>query len=165
MSEESYQKYRDPHVFEAVRLYGVKAISKILKHLEMSVIFLPGERITEKDLRNHREELETVFDVVVSSGPDVIPKCDTNVPEGSRDDTRSDTILQMVRDLQERVDHLEILLKSPVEKIYKGVSHALTIRLPEELRRDLDILKTATGESINSLVLKAVSRMVSTMGK
>lgn len=165
MSEESYQKYKDPHVLEAVRLHGVKAISKILKHLETSIIFLPGERITEKDLRNHREELEAVFDGVVSPGPDVIPESGIKAPESPGDDTRSDTILQMVRDLQERVDHLEILLKSPVEKIYKGESHALTIRLPEELRRDLDILKTATGESINSLVLKAVSRMVSTMGK
>jgi len=165
MSEESYQKYKDPHVFEAVRLYGVKAISKILKHLETSIVFLPGERITEKDLRNHREELEAVFDGVVSPGPDVIPESGIKVPEGPGNDTRSDTILQMVRDLQERVQRLESLAKPSIERVFKGEPHALTIRVPEELWKELEALKASTGESINSLVSKAISRMVSTLGE
>ncbi len=165
MSEESYQKYRDPHVFEAVRLYGVKAISKILKHLETSVGFLPGERITEKDLRNHREELEAVFDGMVSTVPDVIPESGIKVPEFSGNDTRNDTILQMVRELQERVDRLEAFIKPPIERVFKGEPHALTIRIPEELWRELEALKASTGESINYLVSKAISRMVSTLGE
>lgn len=165
MSEESYQKYRDPHVLEAVRLYGVKAISKILKHLETSVGFLPGERITEKDLRNHREELEASFAEVVSTGPEMIPESGIKAPEFSGNDTRSDTILQMVRDLQERVQRLESLARPPIERVFKGEPHALTIRIPEELWRELEALKASTGESINYLVSKAISRMVSTLGE
>ena len=165
MSEESYRKYRDPHVFEAVRLYGVKAISKILKHLETSVVFLPGERITEKDLRNHREELEASFAEVVSTVPDVIPESGIKVPECPGDDTKSDTILQRVQELQERVDRLESLAKPSIERVFKGEPHALTIRVPEELWRELEALKASTGESINNLISKAVSRMVSTLGE
>ncbi len=165
MSEESYRKYRDPHVFEAVRLYGVKAISKILKHLETSVVFLPGERITEKDLRNHREELEASFAEVVSTVPDVIPESGIKVPECPGDDTKSDTILQRVQELQERVDRLESLAKPSIERVFKGEPHALTIRIPEELWRELEALKASTGESINYLVSKAISRMVSTLGE
>jgi predicted HicB family RNase H-like nuclease len=87
------------------------------------------------------------------------------VPECPGDDTKSDTILQRVQELQERVDRLESLAKPSIERVFKGEPHALTIRIPEELWRELEALKASTGESINSLVLKAVSRMVSTLGE
>jgi len=162
MSEEVYQKYKEPYVFEAVKLYGVKAISKIMKHLETSGIYSPGERITEKDLRRNRAELERLLDKVVSTGPEVIPESGIK-PSG--DDTRSDTIVQMVQELQDRVNRLESLITSPVARVYKGEPHALTIRVPEELRQELEALKVATGESINSLVSKAISLMVSNQSK
>jgi len=158
MSEEVYRKYKEPHVVDAVKLYGVKAISKILKHLETSGIYLPGERITEKDLRRNRAELESLLDKVVSIDSVMIPESGI---KSSEDDTKSDTIIRLVNELQERVNRLESLITSPVSKVFKGEPHALTIRIPEELWQELEALKVSTGESINSLVSRAVSMMVS----
>lgn len=152
MSQETYEKYRDPYIFDAVRMYGVKAISKILEHVESLIDFLPGENITEKDIRKNRAELQEVFDDSVSS-----PTRETDTRPSTS--PRSATKLQ---ELEERVSRIEKLLDSPVSLTYSGSPHALTVRLPEQLYSELQRVKNTTGESINALISKAVAVMVST---
>jgi len=167
VSEEAFQKYRDI-VFNIVRKYGIKQKAKILRELKNTINYLPGEMITEKDLRRHELEgdFDSIFDTVLdTTTPEMVSKNDIRSEPNSKigiiSGIKSDIIMQKLNELERRIEELEKNLKAPEELNYKGKRVTFSVRVPEELYNKLKELKDTTGKPLNQLILKAISLLIS----
>ena len=166
MSEEVFQKYRDI-VFDIVRKYGIKQKTKILRELKNAINYLPGENITEKDLRKH--ELDGDFDSVFDTEFDtttskMVSLGDIKNEPNSNSDIESginyDIIMQKFYKLESRIEKLEKGFKTVEEPNFKGKKTAFSVRIPEELYNKLKDLKETYGTTLNKLILKAIALLI-----
>lgn len=165
MSEEVFQKYREM-IVGLVKEHGIKNKGILIEEINKRLT-IPGEQVTEKDLRKHekRGEFENLWrdDITLISreisetpGDDIKMTSDPQIGE----------ILTRLSRVEKRLSELESFRSEggfPTldNKKWEGETRSLTLRLPSSLYDELKSLSDRSGESMNSLISRMVSRMIS----
>jgi hypothetical protein len=165
MSEEVFQKYREM-IVGLVKEHGIKNKGILIEEINKRLT-IPGEQVTEKDLRKHekRGEFENLWgnDITLISreisetpGDDIKMTSDPQIGE----------ILTRLSRVEKRLSELESFRSErgfPTldNKKWEGETRSLTLRLPSSLYDELKSLSDRSGESMNSLISRMVSQMIS----
>jgi len=173
MSEEVFQKYREM-IFALVKEHGIKNKGILVEEINKRLT-IPGEQVTDRDLRKHERKGE--FDNLWENPPDDInmtslevsekPNDDINMTSRMTSDPQIGEILTRLSRVEKRLSEIELSSSErglPVlnSKKWEGETRSLTLRLPSSLYEELKSLSNRSGESMNSLISQMISRMIST---
>jgi len=173
MSEDVFQKYREM-IFALVKEYGIKNKGILVEEINKRLT-IPGEQVTDRDLRKHERKGE--FDNLWENPPDDINMTSVEVSEKLNDDIklisqmtsdhRLNEILTRLSGVEKRLSELESFpsergFPSLDNRKWEGETRSLTLRLPSSLYDELKSLSNRSGESMNSLISQMISRMIST---
>lgn len=173
MSEEVFQKYREI-IFSLVKEYGIKNKGILVEEISKRLT-VPGEQVTDRDLRKHERkgEFDNLWDDTqndINVIPREIsdkPKDDIKMTSQTISDHRLDEILTRLSRVEKRLSEIELSgsakgLSVLNNKKWEGETRSLTVRLPSSLYDELKSLSNRSGESMNSLISQMISRMIST---
>jgi predicted HicB family RNase H-like nuclease len=170
MSEDVFQKHREM-VFALVKEYGIKNKGILVEEINKRLT-IPGEQVTEKDLRKHerRGEFENLWGEDITLIPREIsetPRDDIKMTSQMTSDPQIGEILTRLSRVEKRLSELDSFRSErgfPTldNKKWEGETRSLTVRLPSSLYDELKSLSNRSGESMNSLISQMISRMIST---
>ncbi len=170
MSEEVFQKYREM-IVGLVKEHGIKNKGILIEEINKRLT-IPGEQVTEKDLRKHekRGEFENLWrdDItLISREISETPGDDIKMTSPMTSDPQIGEILTRLSRVEKRLSELDSFLSErgfPTldNKKWEGETRSLTVRLPSSLYDELKSLSNRSGESMNSLISQMISRMIST---
>jgi hypothetical protein len=169
MSEEVFQKYREM-IVGLVKEYGIKNKGILIEEINKRLT-IPGEQVTDRDLRKHekRGEFENLWGddiALISREISETPGDDIKMTSPTTSDPQIGEILTRLSRVEKRLSELESFRSEsgfpPLDnKKWEGETRSLTLRLPSSLYDELKSLSDRSGESMNSLISRMVSRMIS----
>jgi hypothetical protein len=169
MSEEVFQKYREM-IVGLVKEHGIKNKGILIEEINKRLT-IPGEQVTDKDLRKHekRGEFENLWGddiTLISREISEIPRNDIKMTSQMTSYPQIGEILTRLSRVEKRLSELESFRSEggfPTldNKKWEGETRSLTLRLPSSLYDELKSLSDRSGESMNSLISRMVSRMIS----
>ena len=170
MSEEVFQKYREM-IVGLVKEHGIKNKGILIEEINKRLT-IPGEQVTDKDLRKHekRGEFENLWGddiTLISREISETPGDDIKMTSPMTSDPQIGEILTRLSRVEKRLSELDSFRSErgfPTldNKKWEGETRSLTVRLPSSLYDELKSLSNRSGESMNSLISQMISRMIST---